>query len=54
VTLEAIHDPAVMEAAQKQLAEKGNGPLTSVCSMQGFFPYKVSGPYNLHKYPTEY
>ncbi|KAM3414932.1 hypothetical protein BST61_g10072 [Cercospora zeina] len=40
MTLEAIHNPAVMEAAQKQLAETGGGPLTSVCSMQGFFPFK--------------
>lgn len=40
MTLESIHNPAVMEAAQKQLAETGGGPLTSICSMQGFFPYK--------------
>ncbi|KAK4616901.1 Dehydrogenase citC [Fulvia fulva] len=41
MTLEAIHNPEVMEAAQKQLAETGGGPLTSVCTMQGFFPYKM-------------
>ncbi|KAF2168878.1 GMC oxidoreductase [Zasmidium cellare ATCC 36951] len=41
MTLEAIHNPQVMEAAQKQLAETGGGPLTSVCTMQGFFPYKL-------------
>lgn len=40
LTLEAIYNPQVMEAAQKQLAETGGGPLTSVCTMQGFFPYK--------------
>ncbi|CAK4013685.1 alcohol oxidase [Lecanosticta acicola] len=41
MTLEAIHNPAVMEQAQKQLAETGGGPLTSICTMQGFFPYKM-------------
>jgi len=41
MTLEAIHNPAVMEQAQKALAETGGGPLTSVCTMQGFFPYKL-------------
>lgn len=41
MTLEAIHNPAVMEQAQKALAETGGGPLTSVCTMQGFFPYKI-------------
>ncbi|KAF7196018.1 Dehydrogenase citC [Pseudocercospora fuligena] len=40
MTLEAIHNPAVMEQAQKLLAETGGGPLTSICTMQGFFPYK--------------
>jgi hypothetical protein len=41
-TLEAIHNPQVMEAAMKQLQETGGGPLTAVCTMQGFFPYKVN------------
>ena len=41
-TLEGIYNPAVMEQAQKMLAETGGGPLTSVCTMQGFFPWKVS------------
>nr|POE71338.1 putative gmc-type oxidoreductase [Quercus suber] len=40
MTLEDIHNPVVMEQAQKQLAKTGGGPLTSVCTMQGFFPYK--------------
>ena len=48
MTLEAIHNPQVMEAAQKQLAETGGGPLTSICTMQGFFPYKVSSDIPLH------
>lgn len=47
-TLEAIHNPAVMEQAQKQLAETGGGPLTSICTMQGFFPYKVRFNNNQH------
>ena len=42
MTLESIYDPAVMEQAQKALAETGGGPLTSICSMQGFYPYKVN------------
>ncbi len=29
-----------MEAAQKQMAEHQNGPLTHISSTQGFFPYK--------------
>lgn len=30
-----------MEQAMKALQETGGGPLTSVCTMQGFFPYKM-------------
>ena len=30
-----------MEAAQKQMAENQNGPLTHISSTQGFFPYKL-------------
>lgn len=30
-----------MEAAQKQMAEHQNGPLTHISSTQGFFPYKL-------------
>lgn len=41
MTLEDMYNPAVMEQAQKQLAETGGGPLTSICTMQGFFPYKM-------------
>lgn len=41
MTLESIQNPKVMEAATKQLQETGGGPLTSICTMQGFFPYKA-------------
>ncbi|CAI7583526.1 unnamed protein product [Penicillium glandicola] len=41
VTLDTLSQvPGAMEAAGKQYAETGDGPLGSVCSMQGFFPAK--------------
>ncbi|KAJ5827629.1 Glucose-methanol-choline oxidoreductase [Penicillium robsamsonii] len=41
VTLDTLAQvPEAMEAAGKQYAETSNGPLSSVCSMQGFFPAK--------------
>jgi choline dehydrogenase-like flavoprotein len=40
-SLDAMHDPKVMEDAQKTLMEKQGGPLTGISSCQGFFPYKV-------------
>jgi choline dehydrogenase-like flavoprotein len=40
-TLEVIYDPDVMQGAMKQLTEAQDGPLTSISSTQGFFPYKV-------------
>jgi len=40
-TLDAIHDPQVMQAAQQQYMESQTGPMTSISSMQGFFPYKL-------------
>ncbi|KAJ5494657.1 Glucose-methanol-choline oxidoreductase [Penicillium fimorum] len=41
VTLDTLTQvPEAMEAAGKQYAETSNGPLSSVCSMQGFFPAK--------------
>ncbi|KAK5123992.1 hypothetical protein LTR85_002189 [Meristemomyces frigidus] len=40
-SLDAIHIPEVMEAAQKQYMETQSGPLTCISSMQGFFPYKL-------------
>jgi hypothetical protein len=41
-SLQAIYDPNVMQGAQQQLMEKGAGPLTSISTTQGFFPYKVT------------
>lgn len=41
MSLDAIHIPEVMEAAQKQYIETQSGPLSCISSMQGFFPYKV-------------
>lgn len=41
ITLDTLHQvPEAMEAATKQYAETGSGPLSAVCSMQGFFPAK--------------
>lgn len=40
-TLEVIYDADVMQGAMQQLMEKQAGPLTSISSTQGFFPYKV-------------
>ncbi|KAJ5185897.1 Glucose-methanol-choline oxidoreductase [Penicillium cf. griseofulvum] len=41
VTLDTLSQvPEAMEAAGKQYAETSGGPLSSVCSMQGFFPAK--------------
>ncbi|KAJ5957706.1 hypothetical protein N7501_011985 [Penicillium viridicatum] len=40
-TLDTLYQvPEAMEAATKQYAEAGGGPLSAVCSMQGFFPAK--------------
>lgn len=36
-SLDAIFDPQVMEAAQKQLMETQGGPLTGISSCQGFY-----------------
>ncbi|PSK34121.1 Cellobiose dehydrogenase [Elsinoe australis] len=41
ISLDAIHLPGQLEAAQKQLAEMQNGGLTQISSCQGFFPYKM-------------
>ncbi|KXL51486.1 MAG: hypothetical protein FE78DRAFT_74393 [Acidomyces sp. 'richmondensis'] len=41
-TLDAIHDPQVMQAAQQQYMESQTGPMSSISSMQGFFPYKIT------------
>ncbi|KGO68027.1 Glucose-methanol-choline oxidoreductase [Penicillium italicum] len=39
ITQDTLHQvPEAMEAATKQYAETKGGPLSSVCSMQGFFP----------------
>ncbi|KAI7541050.1 GMC oxidoreductase [Hortaea werneckii] len=40
-TSDVMHDPEVMAALQKQYMETGGGPLSSITSMQGFFPYKL-------------
>ncbi|KAF2223801.1 hypothetical protein BDZ85DRAFT_273936 [Elsinoe ampelina] len=40
ISLDAIHLPGQLEAAQKQLAEQQAGGLTQISSCQGFFPYK--------------
>ncbi|KAI7481166.1 GMC oxidoreductase [Hortaea werneckii] len=40
-TSDVMHDPEVMAALQKQYMETGGGPLSSIVSMQGFFPYKL-------------
>jgi choline dehydrogenase-like flavoprotein len=41
VTLDTLSQvPEAMEAAGKQYAETSGGPLSSICSMQGFFPAK--------------
>ncbi|KAF4553027.1 GMC oxidoreductase-like protein 9 [Elsinoe fawcettii] len=40
ISLDAIHLPGQLEAAQKELAEKQAGGLTHISSCQGFFPYK--------------
>lgn len=40
-TLDTLYQvPEAMEAATKQYTEAGGGPLSAVCSMQGFFPAK--------------
>ncbi|KIV89925.1 hypothetical protein, variant [Exophiala mesophila] len=38
---EAVYIPEVMAAAQKALIEEQGGPLTSIQSVQGFFPIKI-------------
>ncbi|RDW73582.1 hypothetical protein BP6252_07489 [Coleophoma cylindrospora] len=40
MSLDAIYIPEVMANAQQVLLEKQAGPLTSISSCQGFFPYK--------------
>ncbi|KAK4994982.1 hypothetical protein LTR66_005112 [Elasticomyces elasticus] len=40
-SLDSIHDPDVMAGAMKALMEKQGGPLTSISSCQGFFPWKL-------------
>ncbi|CAI7656283.1 hypothetical protein PCG10_006012 [Penicillium crustosum] len=41
ITLDTLYQvPEAMEAATKQYAETSGGPLSAVCSMQGFFPAK--------------
>ncbi|KAI7210035.1 GMC oxidoreductase [Hortaea werneckii] len=40
-TSDVMHNPEVMAALQKQYMETGGGPLSSIVSMQGFFPYKL-------------
>lgn len=40
-SLDSIYDPTVMQDAQKVLRETQGGPLTSISSTQGFFPYKL-------------
>ncbi|KOS38130.1 hypothetical protein ACN38_g11066 [Penicillium nordicum] len=41
MTLDTLHQvPEAMEAATEQYTEAGGGPLSAVCSMQGFFPAK--------------
>lgn len=39
MSLDAIHNPHVMHDAQKIWTETQGGPLTSISSTQGFFPY---------------
>ena len=38
---DAMHIPSIMEDAQKTLMERAGGPLTTIQSTQGFFPYKM-------------
>ncbi|KAI9930636.1 hypothetical protein ASPWEDRAFT_27147 [Aspergillus wentii DTO 134E9] len=41
LTLDTLHQqPEAMQAAIKEYAENGSGPLSSIASMQGFFPAK--------------
>ncbi|KAF2760638.1 alcohol oxidase [Pseudovirgaria hyperparasitica] len=40
ISLDAIIDPQMMEQAQKMLKEQNSGPLTSICSTQGFLPVR--------------
>ncbi|KAI7345926.1 GMC oxidoreductase [Hortaea werneckii] len=41
MTSDVMHNPEIMAALQKQYMETGGGPLSSIVSMQGFFPYKL-------------
>lgn len=40
-SLDSIHNPAVMQDAQKVFMETQGGPLTAISSTQGFFPYNL-------------
>lgn len=39
-TMDAMGDPLIMEAATKAMVDHQRGPMTSIASTQGFFPYK--------------
>lgn len=46
MTSDVMHNPEIMAALKKQYMETGGGPLSSIVSMQGFFPYKVCDLFN--------
>ena len=52
-SLEVIYDPEVMQDAMKQLVDSQSGPLTTISSTQGFFPYKVCRALKDRKAPKD-
>ena len=45
-SLDSIHNPQVMQDAQKVWMETQGGPLTAISSTQGFFPYTLFASHN--------